>query len=382
MKRSHPSHEELEAYVFPGVDGKTPDGRRGEIAQHLAECGECNAFAGELRSVDSELQAVKGLSTLDGGPCPAMQSWLELAAGLVRDEPALRLLRHAGECGNCARALQDAQDYLSADAVAPSGLKSSSQTWQHDVAHLMAAQVTRRSRRARLFARWSLAAALALLVIVAGIVLIWQANNNKDARLARTDRLLAKAYSNDRTLEMRFPGAIHADINQTRSGSESSRLSGIDSSAAFRSAEEIVARELHDHAGDPDWLLRGAQIDLLDWRYRSALGTLEQISIPARETRQFLGTRAIAEFQQGEVEKKAEDFARAEEDLSRALKLQPDDSGLHFNRALVYEKLMMYESALDDWRQVVNHERDAGWRSEAQRHLLALEQKKNPISFR
>ncbi len=377
---SHPSYDELEAYGVPGSAApEAATDREESVVQHLAECASCGELVDKLRRVDSELKRLQRLPAQNSESHPEMKSWLQLAAGLLPEDSALRLLKHAAQSQNCTQALEDAKSYLAVDPVAPSpGLKSSTEAWQHDVARLMALHTQKPARgHRRLLWKWALAGAVAAIVAVIGIFLFQYSGNG---RLFRADRLIAQAYAGNRTLDMRFPEAQHAPVNQQRGDAGASRFTGLDSSTPFRRAVEVVTDQLKRHPEDSAWLVRRARIDLLDWRYKAALSALDQISSTASDNYDLLSTQAIAEFERGEVENRSEAFARAEDDLTRALKLRPNDPALLFNRALVYEKLMMYESARDDWQQVLKREADPGWRAEAQRHLSVLEEKKTPTS--
>lgn len=70
-----------------------------------------------------------------------------------------------------------------------------------------------------------------------------------------------------------------------------------------------------------------------------------------------------------------EDFARALEQLNRALELVPSALEAHFNRALCYEHLPPPARAAEAWREYLARDPASPWAAEAREHLEALEER-------
>ena len=71
-------------------------------------------------------------------------------------------------------------------------------------------------------------------------------------------------------------------------------------------------------------------------------------------------------------------YGQAIEDLSKIIQKDPSNHVALFNRALIFQKLNMISSAVDDWEKLLRVEDDPAWRDEAQRQLANLQEKKNP----
>ena len=72
------------------------------------------------------------------------------------------------------------------------------------------------------------------------------------------------------------------------------------------------------------------------------------------------------------------DYGYAIEYLGRSLKAKPNSPEVIFNRAVVYERMYLYEDAIREWRHYLELDTSGSWRVEAQRRLAELEQKKSP----
>ena len=75
--------------------------------------------------------------------------------------------------------------------------------------------------------------------------------------------LLAQAYSERRTLEVRIPGANYAPLRVER-GTGGSNL---DKPESLLKAEALIGENLQKNSADPTWLQFKARADLLDGNY-------------------------------------------------------------------------------------------------------------------
>src|SRR5580698_7580130 len=93
--------------------------------------------------------------------------------------------------------------------------------------------------------------------------------------LALTDQLIAQAYTEQRPIELRFPGAGYGPVRQERGENDPSR-SRMDLPPALLEAEKQIARRLATHPQDSGWLQAKARTDLFEGLYASAIQVLQQ----------------------------------------------------------------------------------------------------------
>lgn len=217
--------------------------------------------------------------------------------------------------------------------------------------------------------KWLLVPATAIACALIAFF-IWNAQRETPQKV---EKLLAQAYTEQRTMEMRIPYAAHADFKQTR-GDTASLLS---SPAALRQATDIIAANLKKNPDDPQWLLLSARLNLLDWQYKAALSSLDKVAdSKINDSPEFLLTRSLALYEESEVSKQSQGYFLAVDLLGRALQKTPDDPVLRFNRAVACEKIHSYECARSDWGRVLAIEKDPNWIAEARKHLEEINEKK------
>ncbi len=153
-----------------------------------------------------------------GISCPDEAIWMEVAAGLTpSDGDTEQLLAHSAGCMQCAAALARSVRTLSNDAFEGEDeiirkLKSSGRKWQRQTAGMIAGPPVRRPLWERPLV-W-----LAAAVVVGCGAFAWK---NLFAP-QEPSPLLAKAYTAQRTVELRIPGAAYGPIRLQR-GARSAR---------------------------------------------------------------------------------------------------------------------------------------------------------------
>jgi hypothetical protein len=393
---------------------------------------------GSVHPVAVEPGSVQGLSSEDGTPgYPVPADWdpykpastacivpngpteddlRNLAAGTIAPDKAMAITQHAVECPHCASILRLFIEDFSDDLTAPeleeelaaekdflSQLKSSTPEWQKEIAAqaMQANRVvnpspasvanpsstsganasstsganTSSTSGAKIFG-WPMRRVLAPTAIAASALLAFGLWFTQRDTPEKVEKLLAQAYTEQRTMEMRIPYAAHADFRQTRSGETSSLLN---SPAALRKAADLIATHLKDNPEDPDWLLASARFDLLDWNYKLSLSTLDKITdLHAIDSDSITLTRALAIYEQGESEpaRKDQSYGQMINLLGSFLKDRPNDSTALFNRALACEKIAAYECAASDFESLLRIDKDSGWSAEARDHLNKIREKK------
>ena len=215
----------LKPDMASGVSGGNGAGK------HLLRCRRCSRLLAEQIKIAEGLHRLEVTMTAPRSvECPPDNKWLELAGGLVGTSEAKRLTLHAATCDHCGPLLRAAMEDFSSDLSAEDRafleqLPISGASAQKKLAAQMArnadagrrpcgaAQPDSRPRRfsfphfspSRARAGWVMAAAIALIVVIAKWFAIGPFAPN-------VDQLLARAYSENRPMELRIRGAEYAPI--------------------------------------------------------------------------------------------------------------------------------------------------------------------------
>ncbi|HEU5457040.1 MAG TPA: tetratricopeptide repeat protein, partial [Terracidiphilus sp.] len=202
------------------------------------------------------------------------------------------------------------------------------------------------------------AAALLLGYAVSG----WQARHNNP------ESLLARAYTQSRTMDLRIAGAGFAPVASSpvpSGGGEDSPLS---------QAQSILASQLKQKPDDPHLLQLEARACLLSGRYDAAINILDPLLAQGPVTAALLTDDASAYFERGLVTGSQNDRATALENLRRAESLDPANSVILFNEAIVLEDSGHIASAMDAWNRYLKIETNPEWLAEGRRRLERLQQ--------
>jgi CHAT domain-containing protein/tetratricopeptide (TPR) repeat protein len=366
-----------------------------DVHPHFAVCTGCRQKFEEL--VLSDRQFTRQLAAKSSGPqprssdCPSPSVWREIAGGLTPSDEALNRVEHASWCDHCGPLLRQAV----ADVASLNGeitdeerkqiaaLESAHPDWQRTLARQLAAAPDQFTRPLKWWQSWysphrpgidsvghRVAIAGACLVLVAMIGVGWRfvANRNQPGTAAK---LIARAYTEKRPLDLRIAGADYAPLRIAR-GPESSFTSRPPS---LLKAEALIAAQIASHPSDPAWLHAQGQADLLEGRDDAAIDALHRALELEPHSSAFLIDLASAYFQRAESDERKDDLGAAYECLSQALKLHPDDPVALFNRAIVAEHQFLFHQALDDWDHYLTVDPHSQWTDEARKRSDALRQK-------
>ncbi len=367
-----------------------------DLHPHLAACATCREQFEELTALDQQLKGLRAAtstrrqSDARGAECPGTEVWREIAGAPTPPGQALAYIEHASRCDYCGPLLREAVVELTdlhleiteAEQKYVATLESARAEWQQKLAQQIAR--TPRSKPDRESAPWwrkwlsvsrlsapRLAIAGGFLVALVAVgswigVHIYDHWNNQPA-----SELLARAYTEQRTMELRFAGARYAPprISRGPAASFTSRP------ASLLKAEALIATQLKLHPTDPSWLEAQAQADLLDGRYDAAVEALHRALELEPNSPALLTDLATAYFQRALQEDHKDDLGAAYEYLSQALKLRPDDPVALFNRAIVAEHQFLYQQALDDWEHCLRLDPGSQWADEAHNHADAVREK-------
>jgi CHAT domain-containing protein/tetratricopeptide (TPR) repeat protein len=185
------------------------------------------------------------------------------------------------------------------------------------------------------------------------------------------EQLLAEAYTDHRTLEVRIPGAKYAPLRVERS----SGGSNFDKSASLLRAEALISDNLAKNPNDPTWLQFRARADLLDGNYDSAIKTLQRALDTQPNSPGLLADIGSAYYLRAESTDRSIDYGNAVEAFGKALGKSPDDPIALYNHALASERAYLYTQAVADWEHYLRLDPQGEWADEARRKLGAVKEK-------
>jgi tetratricopeptide (TPR) repeat protein len=122
-------------------------------------------------------------------------------------------------------------------------------------------------------------------------------------------------------------------------------------------------------------VLRG-RAEMLAWNPDEAVAAFTRALDQRKEDPRLMAELGIAYALRAEASQRAVDYNYAIEYLERALQANPADVQATFNRAIIYERMFLYDKAIEEWRRYLTREKDAAWAEEARGRLQQIEQKK------
>lgn len=371
----------LHAQARPEKDEIDP-----RVEGHLRQCEHCGQVLQEYRRFMSKLHEF-GKAGQAAGECPAPSAWGELAAGIVSQEEAAQYMRHAASCASCTDEFLYALDALGTNAPPPPDLQqlltTATPEWQKRFAANIASNKSSIRPIAQpissgsgqgwhfIFPRWAYAAIAAVVFLAAGIGLYFRLHTDS------SETLIQEAYAQQRTVEMRIPGARYGPIQAQRAAGQSQ----ISQPRVLLEAEVQIKRRLEKRPDDPELLREKAEADLLNWNYQAALGTLNHAD-RLKSSSELQVDLATAYFERAEATANPADYEAGLQSLGEAIRLKPDDPAALFNRAILNERLYFYGRAVADWEAFLKIEKDPGWRNEAEQRLKEIRERQQQSSHR
>jgi CHAT domain-containing protein/cytochrome c-type biogenesis protein CcmH/NrfG len=349
----------------------------GEAQRHVESCQDCSRKLQRHKFVHSEILRMRVPNPSPPTPeCMGDAEWLEVAAGLLPEAKTRALMKHAAQCGHCGPLLKSAAEAL-VDEATPSeeallaSLQSARPEWRKNMSATLRESV--RDRQPihpwwRTLFVWP-SPAYALAAVAAVAIVAWM--GMRTLRPPSAEDLLAQAYSEHRTLEVRIPGAKYAPMQAER-GTEQSDF---DKPASLLKAKDLIGEALSKNPNDPKWLQARARAELLDGNYESAIKSLHRTLETQPNSPSLLTDLGSAYFVRAESADRPIDYGNAIESLGKALAKSPDDPVALFNRALACERAFLYTQAVDDWEHYLRVDPQGEWAGEARSRLGALKEK-------
>ena len=310
---------------------------------------------------------VEGPKQNPGASCPAPEEWASLVAGLLTRDRRETLLDHAAACDACGPVLREVagdldNEITGEEAEVVASLRTATLGGQRDLAR----RIAKESRHPpSSWVKW-MGRAAAVIVCAAGS---WIAFDYW--RTSEPEQLIAQAYTERRPFEYRMRDAAHGPVRAERG--VGSRL---DRPETLLAAEAKIASELKSQPDSTRWLRLRALTEMLDRNSEEAIATLRRALDSREDDPRLLADLGMAYALRAESPDRTADYSSAIEYLSRALRADPRDAATLFNRAVVYERMLMYTEAAEDWRRYIEVDPQGGWAEEARHRLREIEQKK------
>jgi CHAT domain-containing protein/tetratricopeptide (TPR) repeat protein len=392
-QENHLGIDQIEWFLEARLDNQKEGSRSAPFEQashHLVTCEKCQRLVSMHKNWDRFLHDVaEERATEATAGCPLDSELLELAAGIVPDREAEKLLTHVTQCSHCGPLLRQATAVFSEELSAEEqhllkDLESGTPEWQVKLTQHM----TKASREtgdppmpssvhARLLSGvpwWKTVFAMPRLLWSGALVAILALAAWFGLRMTITpdvNRLLANAYTEKRVIELRIPGAKYAPLRLERGTARSV----LDRPQALLDANALISRKLRSQPDDPEWLDAKGRAELVDGNYKEAIKTLQRALDLKPDAPTILSDLASSYFQRAETEDRPIDYGSALDLLGKALAKSPDDTILLFNRAIVAERAFLFTQAIEDWEHYLRVDPKGDWASEATKRLRDLQEK-------
>jgi tetratricopeptide (TPR) repeat protein len=384
QQAEHLSNAQIEQY------GKRASGAGSEteawVEQHLDDCSSCRSRVLDFQR--TRLLPDPKVNKVSTSDCSSEDDLRNLAAGLYPDPKATQLKAHATTCERCGPLLQEYIEDFS-DEISPeeqtflNQLRTSSPEFREQKAREMfEREITKKNSVTeepvpatdwrRFFSwKWIMVPAAAAVALIA--VGIWYLQRDTPEKV---EKLLAQAYTEQRTMEMRWPGAEWAQrLPQERGGATEQPSTLFD-------AKSSILKNLKKNSEDWRWLHELGAEALLEHHLDEAVADLRHALRIRPDSTVTMLDLAIAHFQRGKATQNSDDYRQAVELLGKVIEAEPNNIVALFNRAILYEEMSppLYDLAIQDWERYLGLDQKGPWHNEAQNRKSRLEQIKKKVS--
>lgn len=366
----HLSSAQIEEYVTQS-SAWAVNGQQEGVEAHLKDCDDCLSRVLEAHRKHLGLLEGDGMNKTRYPGCPAETMLQELAAGISPPESAEETAEHAAHCDFCGpvlnQYLKEFSDDLDAeDAALARELETSKPKWQKKFVR----QVLVPRKPARSF--WLRLAPIAAMAVIAAGIVLWQRQHDD---LSKAQKLVASAYGERRTTEMRLTSVPYAPYNPVpiERSTEANRALDYERPDLLK-AKSLVAEKLHaSDKLDPRWLQVEGRIALLDpGSTNDAERALQKAQAEGLNDPSLEIDLAATYFQHASNEENP-DFSPAINALTTVLddKRVSDQDRLAalFDLAIAYQKSKMFDLAIETWEKYLKLDSSSDWAKEAQQRL-------------
>ena len=223
-------------------------------------------------------------------------------------------------------------------------------------------------------------AAAAVIVIGVGVV-IWLIIS-PDAGASKGMAALKEAYRDQRPVESRITEFGYAPAPPVTRGGEQEKFDYV----ARDRAQALIQLEAAEHPGAQSHHDLG-RLYLTQRDFEKAIDQFDKALKMGGKVAQLESDYGAALMEMGKANRlkdeggrSFEEFARALEHLTKAINLDGRLLEARFNRALVYQYLMLPNDAEADWRSYLDQDPGSRWADEARRNLKQIEDQKQQKS--
>lgn len=379
----HLTSAQIEEYVSKGH--VAAGGAYKGIEAHMEDCEPCLGRVLDAHRMHLGLLEGDRMTKTRYPDCPAESALQELAAGISPPEIAEATAQHAAHCGFCgpllSTYLKEFSDELETeDAAILKQLETSKPGWQKKFVREQIGKsqdASERSFLARFWPGFATAAAAAAMAAVG--IFVWVHRSND---LTQAQQLVASAYAERRTTEMRLPSSPYgkfAPVPVVKGSSDAEDWSS--KPASLVEAEGLVRRKSANGAVNPQWLEVEGRIDLLEGSSKGidrAIESFEKALAADSQNPAIKVDLATALFEKEmRADHKQPVLGRTIDllaDITKDSSQAPQEvrKAALFNLALAYEKSQMSDMAISTWQKYVDLDKTSQWNKEAQQHLDEL----------
>jgi CHAT domain-containing protein/Tfp pilus assembly protein PilF len=234
---------------------------------------------------------------------------------------------------------------------------------------------TRKFRARRSFKFYLPIAASVLIVLGLSLGIWWRFFHQSD--LNKGLLALQTAYREQRPVEARLSDFSYAPTVEQRGGTEK-----IDYVQRDRAASLLLSA-VNDSPSAAAYHALGKYY-LAERKFDKAIEQFEAALKLDPQNASIHGDLGAALLEQGKVYSSEQErgqgietFAKSLEHLNSALKLNPSLSEALFNRALLYQYMMLPKQATEDWRKYLERDPNSKWADEARQHLRRIEEQQS-----
>ncbi|WP_446745639.1 CHAT domain-containing protein [Silvibacterium acidisoli] len=311
--------------------------------------------------------------------CPTEAEWFQAASGELSPEESLKVVEHAARCQTCAPRLHYwgaiFKDESPEEAAELAKLPVSRSRWQDRMAARMVQGERNEARRGFFSRRYLLPLSLGFSGALAAVVFFLLLPSGFRTHTS-PEFQLASAYTGQRQMDLRIPMAGFAPVQ----ASHHQRAAGADSrndndSVPLLEARATITQALLKSPEDNHWLALEARADVLNGDYNSAIDTLKRVLAADPSNVPALTDIASAYLLRAKATDTPADQAAALDYLEHAARLQPNNSVVLYNEAVVLDSLCQYTVEMDVWKKFLAAEKDKKWLEDGRKRLLAVEAK-------
>ena len=365
---------------FLGQDGNAnrPEVQGPGLEAHVADCESCRTRVLDAQRIRLGLLEGDRMRETPYPGCPAEETLQDLAAGIAPSEMVEATTEHAAHCDFCGpllarytREFSETLDEEESDLLGQ--LESSKPAWQKKFVRQQIKPAEEKQGWSLFAVFWpKLAMAAAAIAIAFGVYLSVRSND-----LDKAQTLVASAYSERRTIEMRLtdvPYARYSPLPVQRSGDTGTSLAY--QRPSLLRAGAAVGDKLKDESHpDPRWLQVKGRVDLLEGTTTSAAnaqGVLEKARAQGLSSPSLDIDLAASSFERANNDENP-DFSTAINFLRAAL----DDPKVSkqeqltalFDLGVAYQRSKMFDLAIETWEKYLQLDSSSDWASEARERL-------------